>query len=383
MKLKIFLFITFSVLADFAFAQYDGLFDKMGESAFLDFQYHRGKPINYSDSLNLSLQNSFEAIDLRFGINSFGRSPQDFPLNFPNYGLGFTTYNLNATDTIGNPMGLYGFFSSPLIRNNEWTIGWELATGIAWHFNKFDIITNPKNDLIGSDVTVYFNLKALFTLLINERFDWTVGMDFTHFSNGSFTTPNKGLNLYGLDFGLRYHFQTIDKELEFRQFKRKLDGENYFNDPRKYVELASWLAFGAKKLVNKTYTGPAYLCGTFSADLNRAYGWIGKYGVGVDVIFDRSLRADFAKWDTLPEYTYSLYGVHLNHEFMVNKFSLAFQVGTYFYKFMPAKGNFFLRTGLKYNLTKNLFINLSLKSANGMVADYIELGGGYRFKLKE
>lgn len=381
MKIKLLIFLLPVILFNKAVGQYNSLFENMGESAFIDFQYHRGKPINYSDSLYYSLEKPFEAIDIRFGINSFGRSPQDFILKYPNYGLGFTTYKMGASDTLGNPLGIYGFFSSPLLRNHEWTLGWELATGVAWNFKKFDLNTNPKNDLIGSEITVYFNLKALFTLLINERYDLTIGTDFTHFSNGSFTTPNKGMNLYGMDFGLRYHFQYADKALKYRDFRRKVSGENKYGEPKKNIEMATWLGFGAKKLVNKTYSGPSYFCGSLSTDINRNYGFIGKYGVGFDVLYDASMDAFNPRRDTLALHEFTIFGGHLNHEFMVNRFSLSFQVGTYFFKFLNGKGNFFMRTGLKYNLNKSLFINLSLKSANGMIADYIELGGGFRFNI--
>jgi len=71
-------------------------------------------------------------------------------------------------------------------------------------------------------------------------------------------------------------------------------------------------------------------------------------------------------------------GVHLNHEFVVGDFSLGTQIGTYLWKGMDAKGLYYIRASLRYDVAEHFFINLSLKTANGLKADYIELGMGYR-----
>jgi len=256
-----------------------------------------------------SLQNQFAAIDLRFAINSFGRTPQDEILKYPSYGVGLTHYYLNS-DTIGNPYGVYGFFASPfLINNPKLHLGWELATGFSFHFNKFDLITNPKNDVIGSNINVYFNLSLWAAIKMSERLDLLLTSDFTHFSNGTMNTPNKGLNLLGGNLGLRYHFQFEEKGKD--DFKRKTTGKNTFDAFKPYNEFSLWMGLGGKAVLNPTYDGAVYLCSTVSTDFNHRYGWLGKYGLGPiyfmmdllpSIILTRKIfpTPDLCFWESMP-----------------------------------------------------------------------------------
>lgn len=381
MQVKKFLFsiLFLSYFSLSVFGQYN-IFSNFGSSTFLDLKTHIGKPVIYSDSLKTSLTNTFWAMDYRFGINSFDRVPQDNIMNFPNYGVGLSHYQMNS-DTIGNPIGIYGFYSSPFFLNRKnIKIGFDLSTGVSFNFNTFNLASNPKNDLIGSKLNVYFNLGLWTGIRLTERLDLLSSLDFTHFSNGTMNTPNKGLNLYGGNFGLRYHFQFEEK---LNQFNRKTTTNRTYEVLKPYNELAFWAAIGGKTILTPTYDGPIYFCSSMSVDLNRRYGWIGKYGIGTDLFYDHSLTADFPNEENIPHTRFTFVGVHANHEFIVGNFALLLQLGTYIWKGMEAKGNFYIRTGLRYDFTNHLFANISLKSANGLKADYIELGLGYRIGKKE
>ena len=373
MKLNFKFVFILALLPISSFGQYH-LFSDFGKSAFVDIKSHVGNPIVYSDSLDQSLRNTFWALDYRFGINSHERMPQDAILNFPNYGLGFTHYQMSS-DSIGNPMGFYGFFASPLFHHGELLhIGFEIAAGFSFNFNTFHLVNNPKNDLIGSNVNVYFNLSLWYALKLSERLDALASVDFTHFSNGTMNTPNKGLNLYGANLGLRYHFQFLEKKSEFKRVKGKHNKKEF----SPYYELATWFGFSGKAINTPSYDGPVYFTGTLSTDFNRRYGWIGKYGLGLDVFYDYSLINRYENRSEAKNRDFTFIGIHGNHEFIVGDVALILQIGTYLWKGSDVKGNFFIRTGLNYDLGKHSFLHLSLKSQNGLKADYIELGMGFR-----
>lgn len=370
------LVILFSIKAQ---CQYK-LFSDFGQSAFCDTKTHIGKPIPYSDSLHESLTNYYYSIDLRFGINSFDRMPQDALMNYSIYGVGITHYQMNS-DTIGNPIALYGYYESPIFVNKEKSkVGFNLTAGIAFHFNHFDIVYNPKNDVIGAKLNVYFNLGLWNAIKINERLDLLSSIDFTHFSNGTTKTPNKGLNLYGGNLGLRYNFQFLEKK---ETFKRGKENIKKYMPLKPYYEFDILAAIGGKTIINPTYDAPVYLCSTISMDFNRRYTWVRKYGIGADVFFDYSLVNDYPNETDIPYSRFTFIGIHGNQEYVVGDIALILQLGTYLWKGMKAKGDFYIRAGLRYDLNKHLFLNLSLKSANGMKADYIELGMGYRIGKKE
>ena len=381
MKIRsiIFSFLLSVLTITNAKSQHYKLLSHAGRSVFADAKMHVGRPVIYSDSLYRSLLNTYVAIDYRFGINSFCRMPQDSVLKHPKYGIGLTHYWLHS-DTLGNPWGVYGFFAAPFFVNKpRFQLGFELASGFSFNFNKFDPLTNPKNDIIGASLNVYFNLSLWSALKLGERLDLFSSVDFTHFSNGTTKLPNKGLNLYGGNLGLRYHF-TFEKDKEAFARKQKGDCRQSFKF-KPHNEIRIWYGLSGKTVYSPDYKAPVYLCSTLSSDFVRRYGRVGAFEAGLDLFFDYSLVTDFPGESGIPYSRFLFLGMHAGHEFNVGNSSLAVQTGFYLLKGMHAKGNFFIRAGLKYEISRNVFINLSLKTLNGLKADYIELGPGYKFNI--
>jgi hypothetical protein len=71
-------------------------------------------------------------------------------------------------------------------------------------------------------------------------------------------------------------------------------------------------------------------------------------------------------------------GIHIDHELMIEKLVILFQMGGYWLDNYKGDGLFFHRFGFKYLLNRNLFINLTLKTHYAK-ADYVECGVGWKF----
>ena len=347
---------------------------------FIELKPHFGQPIIYSDSLTSTLNKSFFAGDVRWGVQTNGERNQDQFLAFPTYGVGVYHAYLNSPDTLGRPWAIYFFYSAPIFRTKRFTFGYEAALGVAWNFAKFDPETNSKNDLIGSAVNAYFNGGLFLKYKLSTRFDIGAAVDFTHFSNGAMQTPNKGMNLRGGNVSLAYHFTPRLKKgvITGRAELKPKD----FDRINKYNEIEVNTAFGGKATTAEYGTGPIYFASSVTMDFNRRYHWIGKYGAGLDWIFDTSLSEDYPKEEDTPLAKYMFLGIHLSHELIISKVSLVTQAGTYLIKGTPAKGWFFFRLRMKYQFTPNWSASIALKTANGFKADYIEFGIGHRFELK-
>lgn len=332
---------------------------------------HSGKPIKYSDSLISALDNRFLSAEVRFGFQSKGIYPAEYFLNFPTYGIGFYTSKLSQPDTLGYPMATYLYYQSPFIRSKVFKVYWEVDFGVAWHFNQYHPLKNPKNDLIGSDLNIIFNFNLGADIKISERFDVNADFVFTHFSNGTVKLPNKGLNQYGFAIGTKYHF-TKTKLNSFKRFDPKnAQKPTAF---KKKNELTATIGVGAKA-VGPNHTYPV---SELVLDYFRAYQWFGKFGGGLDYIYDRTLADDFNKRNMPPETKYTFVGIHASHELTVSRLSLITQLGGYLYKGIEAKGNFFFRLSLRYYLNKRFYLNMSLKTVPKLRADFIEFGGGVK-----
>jgi hypothetical protein len=338
---------------------------------YVESKMHYGHPIKYSDSLTSSLEKPFTAEDIRFGFQSVGKHPSQFALKFPNYGVGFYYAQLSNTDTLGLPFAVYSFYQATIFQRPRIRFSWEIDFGLAWHFNVFDKVTNPKNDLISSDLNIIFNLNLNTAIKLSERFDLTASYGLTHFSNGTLKLPNKGLNMYGGAVGLKYHFSNRPQN-PFHRF----DGSGILKPEkfRKKNELDLFFGIGAKAIK----TNKIYPAGSIVADFCRNYGWVGKFGLGVDYLYDGTLRTDFDPNNLPPETKYTMLGIHASHELVVSNLSLVYQLGTYLWKNMDAKGVFFMRVGVRYNISKHLFFNMALKTVPKLRADYIEMGLGIR-----
>jgi len=346
---------------------------------FIELKPHFGQPIIYSDSLTSTLNKSFFAGDLRWGVQTNGERKQDQFLAFPTYGVGIYHAYLNSPDTLGRPWAAYFFYTGPIVRFSKFTLGYEAALGIAWNFSPFDPVSNSKNDLIGAKVNAYFNGGVFLKYRLTNRFDLGVAVDFTHFSNGAMQTPNKGMNLRGGNLNLTYHF-TPKHNAESEDGRAKLVTKD-LKKITKYNEIALYYAFGGKATTMEYGTGPIYFASSFVTDFNRRYSWIGKYGVGLDGFFDSSISEDYEGQENTPLSKYMFLGIHLSHELIISKVSLVTQAGTYLWKGSDAKGWFFFRLRLKYEFVPSWSASIALKTANGFKADYIEFGLSHNFKL--
>jgi len=343
---------------------------------YVQTQGFYGTPIIYSDSLGQTLEAPFFAGSFRIGVQTNGEIVQNQLLGFPKYGLGIFHTSLNE-DTLGQPWAAYAFISLPAFRKGRFQLDFDLAFGLAWNFSEYDPNTNSKNDLIGSDLSAYFSLGALLSYKISDRLLLDGGLDFIHFSNGYLQTPNKGMNLRAGHVGLSYLFNlTKSKDFVYAKMERKK-----IVRIEKYNEIDFTINFGGKATNSEYGMGPKYPVGSFILNYFRRYNWIGKYGAGIDLMYDSSLREDYST--DVSNSKFLFVGITLAHELYISKFSIQSHIGTYLYKGTPAKGNFYFRIGMKYYYTKDLYLNLSLKTSNGFKADFIEFGMGYSLKFRK
>ncbi len=369
-KLLLLTLLTFTVL--YTVAQ-----NTKRQYNFIQTRALYGTPIVYSDSLNAGdLNNNFIGSDFRFGVQANGERKLDQFLGFQQYGLGIMHIKLN-NNILGNPFAIYSFFSGPIYKIKNFSLAYDLGFGIGFNFNQYDSIHNPRNDVVGSDLNAFFTggIKANYRL--NNRLSLSAGMNFLHFSNGSIKTPNKGLNMYAGDIGLAYHFARPKQTTFIPAKKVKKDIPKLI--PTNEFTLA--FSMGAKSILGDYGLPAKYRTSSISLDYYRHKHHISKFGAGLDYIFDGTYRTDYI--ESQPLNKYSFVGFHLGHELIVSKFTFVTHLGTYLWKGSPGKGLIYARVGLRYYIHKSFILNLTLKTENGLKADYIEFGLGYRLQFKK
>jgi len=347
------------------------------EHFFVQTKAYYGKPIAYSDSLSQEqLNTSFFANDIRFGVQANGERLKDQFLGFQQYGIGIFHANLN-NDILGNPWGIYTFIAVPLYTNGNFAIYGDASFGAGFGFNEYDSITNPKNDIVGSDINAFFTIGAKASYHINDRLMIDGGAEFLHFSNGTLKTPNKGLNMYSGHIGLTYFFSSKN-EKPFTPAEKIIKDVPKIN---KYNEITFVYSIGGKSTLANYGEPPQYLMSSFVVDYYRRYHHIAKFGGGIDYIYDGTYATDYKEPQTFDKY--SFIGIHASHELYFSKFAFIAHLGTYLWKGTQGKGMIFARVGLRYYISEQFIANLTLKTENGFKADFIELGLGYRLSFEK
>jgi hypothetical protein len=201
------------------------------------------------------------------------------------------------------------------------------------------------------------------------------GYGLTHYSNGRIHVPQKGVNNWGWTFGMNWLLNGGVKEFIYR-------------DPPGFKENESIQLMYGVGTVEGNPTGTTnylrFFTSSFTADYVWQYSPKGAITMGVDVLYDGSLERAI-KGVTPEEVTtwQKMYlASHMGYHFIVDRFTLVFNLGTYFRQSSKDRGWYFARAGGRYRLTDNLHAHIAIKTKNGIRADWIEWGAAYQIDLR-
>jgi len=287
--------------------------------------------------------------------------------NYPEIGLSILYGNTGSREYIGNMAAIIPFIDFPLLNSSRIKTFLRLGFGPGWVEKPYNSETNYKNFMISTHLNacIHMSLKAEFPLV--KKLYFQTGFSFTHLSNGSIQLPNLGLNIPALTAGLRYAFGDPVKIVPVEQPVFKKQAHVYF------------FAFGAAK---QTYPlkSPVYLVNIFNLEIAKDYSPTGRFGLGVNYAYDRSLSSEVAN---APTYTFdkskshSQVGIIAFYEHKIGRLSIPLQFGVYVYNKYPIS-SFYQNIGVRYRFANRWIAALQLKAHMGK-ADYFQWGIGYKF----
>lgn len=346
---------------------------------FIEIKGHFGAFLKSSNKLGESglLDNGYGGVTVKMGWRPTDPEGWASRYSYPSYGVGFYSGFLSDAQVFGNPNAVYGFIRFPISNPERRTIfEIEPSLGLTYNLNPYDSEDNPLNVAIGARMAVYFNLYFGFTYKWTREVDILYGIDFSHFSNGATYKPNNGLNLYGINLGMRYNYnrtQLLENNDPYTndvlpaRFKRPLRSPT---DTTSASLIAVYLAGGLAQ--NDALIGRDVVMGTITSLIEYEYHFDERHSVsgGLDLFYDNRLQ-DRNRGDRWAS------GIHAGYAFSFFKFDIKMQVGTYIGD-DKGKGAFFLRPALRYNISKHIFAQIGLKTLDGGSADYIEYGIGVK-----
>ena len=339
----------------------------------LEIKLHSGFHIYSGDKLHEALDNGYGAVEIRLGWPVPKKDSWTNYYNNPTYGFGVYSGALGNPDLLGSPNAVFGFISFPLVKTDKHYFMIEPSVGITYDMKPHDPETNPLNDAIGSRAGVYFDLNVGGVLWVNREVDITYGFDLSHFSNGRTFTPNYGLNMAGFNVGLRYHFNRSQNKLDNRFVPDLVLPARPQNLPRlsdTVVNKHGMNIYAAVGTTQNDNDDNRYFNSTVTLEYAYRRSLKHSFTFGFDLMYDGSLERNYP--ETSERF---LLGVHPGYDFSFWRFDLRAQVGFYLGD-SRGKGVFYLRPALRYNITKNFFAQVGLKTKDGAAADWVEYGLG-------
>ena len=353
--------------------------DNQGRFRTLEIRGHTGGHMYGGETLTSKLESGYGALEVRYAWQSRDEDVWG-KYGYPSYGVGLYAGFLGDPEIFGNPNAVFGFVNFPIsnpTRRNQFNI--EPSLGLTYNLEPFDPENNPLNDAIGARMAVYFDLNFGWAYRWTPDMDITYGIDFSHFSNGRSFTPNWGLNMLGINVGLRYHYNADQHKNykgmypEDRLQSRYMRSEKTPNvKVEKNQSVNVYFALGTVQTEEGAGTDTRY--GTFSLVLDYQHKFNNMHSVsaGLDYFVDNSVKETYPEGDGKN----SLVGIHAGYDFMFWRLTTLLHGGTYITDKL-GKEDLFLRPAIRYNINKWAYAQVGLKTI-GFAADWVEFGIGFR-----
>lgn len=295
---------------------------------------------------------------------------------YPTTGISFYYAYLANREILGNAFSLDFYGNLHLIKHKKFLFDLRLATGIGYLTKLFDASENNHNVAIGTHFNISVGVSFDFKYRITNNWLAEMGLSLKHFSNGSFSTPNLGINIPVIMIGLKKHFVSSREYSKFDTSFKTLLKNQYIPA----IKINILTSLGAKEI----YPAGGNRYGAYSLLTNFIYAgnYKSAFSAGADLIHNVALYKHAYFNDTLTnlkQIQFTQIGLHAGYIQMFDKFEIIIQCAYYVMNKYNKDGNFYQRLGGRYYFNKNLTGQLALKT-HFAKADYIEFGIGWFFK---
>jgi hypothetical protein len=247
-----------------------------------------------------------------------------------------------------------------------------LSTGPTLIQKPFNLVSNPQNQVIGSNINLSFDSKisVLFPVAYDLNAQLSFGME--HYSNGAIIRPNKGLNIPYLGITLSYSKEDSILSPKLQKI------EVY---PNRWLISAS---MGSKTL--DTDNPDRYF--VYQIQMGRKFFFKKKRNVtvGLDLFYDRStpyLNLSEEQWDP----SFWLIGLYGEYAKQFGNFEINFGSGAYLFspysswnqkaELVNKGSRIYNRIGFRRYFNK-IYGLIQIKAHMGD-ADHVEFGIGYKW----
>ena len=354
-------------------------------NSFLEGDNARQKTIDQSLSLHLKYA---------FRFNKDSRLGRLYPHAYQGIGVSYNTFHSPAE--LGNPVVVYAFQGAPIVQLSPLlSFDYEWNFGISAGWKPYDNDYNSYNGAVGSRVNAYLNAGIYLNWSLSRYFDFIIGGDFTHFSNGNTKFPNAGVNTTGAKIGLVYNFNREEADLTkslvhpyVPRFPRHVSYD--------LVLFGSWRRKGVYVGEKQIASPGSYPVAGFNFAPMYNLNYKLRFGVSLDGVYDGS--ANVYTEDALVEYDAGsgssrrkflvpgiqnqlALGLSGRAEYVMPFFTIGVGLGTNVLGRGDLRGLYQV-FALKINVTRSSFLHIGYNLQDFQTPNYLMLGLGFRFNNK-
>ncbi len=295
--------------------------NKNNNSYNVELNYLYGVIANHNSNILHLITDHPEGVLLSFSKKTFGKKTWEQRYNYPDYGVSFL-YQDFKNRYLGENYSLYGHYSFYFLRRN---LSLKIGQGLAYVSNPYDQETNYRNIAFGSRIlsSTYLMLGYKKEQLFGSRFGVQSGLTLTHYSNGSFKSPNTSVNTISVNVGFNYNLEDYSKKSYLKAPKDSLRVRDKF---RYNIAFRSGINQG-DVLGIKQY--PFYV-GSFYVD--KQIGNVSALQLGADAFFSMFLKEEirynsiaYPSNENDPNADFKRVRVFVGHELFINKYSFIAQ----------------------------------------------------------
>jgi len=359
---------AFFILCFFITHQSSGQ-DSIRTGSWLSVNLHYGiiLPV-YTEGMNVLIKAHVPGVEGDYLFKPSGSEQWQNTYRCAETGIAFFYAWLGNPTQVGNEMGIYPFINFHLQRSYRENLYLRTGIGLGYLPVTFNQQTNHKDILIGTHLNTMINIRLTNHYYLSDKLRLETGFGITHCSNGSFKTPNLGINLVTINTGLSYCIDgsktVCPKQIIDTTNHKTLFHEFFIAGGVCETEPPGGKQFGA---VSASYT------------VYHTINYKSKIGGGIDVFYNAADQNQYIgdSLHHISELQNIQVGLKAAYELVIGNLSMSMELGRYVFTKSTGHGYEYNRIGLRYYTHHHFIINVSLL-AHFASADFVEWGIGYK-----
>jgi hypothetical protein len=311
--------------------------------------------------------------ELSLSKQQIGNSSLSINHKYPLNGLALEFRNFGYDEVLGKAISVLQYQNFVLFQTKKnLCLDFKFGYGVAYITKKYDKITNPTNNAIGSHV----NSKAVFKIELNKfttNYHFGLGLELSHYSNGAIQHPNLGLNSFAIYANMGYNFskRKVFDSQEAKRNKTKLSSKGYFIGE-------GIISMSETEPIPKDAKKYPVFAGRFSFAKPLNSSW--NFELGLDGVYNVSNQYKYPEKNHEAKDVTQL-GLYAGLSFNYYNSQIIMGMGYYFVDIINPLGRIYNRVGYRYYFNEQVFGLFNIR-ANFGKADFFELGIGYKFSRK-